>query len=52
MFHVVLRPSFLTRAQQEGMVPLSQGYFPELCRNCKCLSTPTGRQEQEGQKRQ
>lgn len=28
------------RAQQKGIVPLSQGYFPELRRNCMCLSTP------------
>ena len=52
MFHVVLWRSFLMRARQEGTVPLSQGYFPELCRNCKCLSTPTGCQAREGQKRQ
>lgn len=28
VFHVMLWRSFLTKAQQEGIVPLSQGYFP------------------------
>lgn len=48
----VLWRSFLMRARQEGIVPLSQGYFPELCRNGKCLSTPTRCQARVGQKRQ
>lgn len=52
VFHAVLWRSFLMRARQEGIVPLSQGYFPELCRNCKCLSTPTQCQARVSQKRQ
>lgn len=35
VFHVVLWWSFLMKTQQEGTVPLSEGCFPELCRNCK-----------------
>lgn len=45
VFHGVLWRSFLTRARQEGTVPLSQGCFPE------CLSTPTARQAQGGRNR-